>query len=298
MANFGIRYAALLGIVMTMFVTFVACGTQLYKVSLTSDTNDNAGDTAMASSADTNSTDPSAPNFGLHAPQGWGGSMPIHFQVDYTMTPDQLKGLKAAMSTWETAVGRQLFAYDGPEQGVTGDTYTDLYSSLNNSINEHLLDNNWGKTGKPEQVLATTIWDNDPQNVQVIVKSDMRFNNQYYVFGDAMVIKSLPAREVVDIQTLATHELGHMLGLSHVPPSVDPNSIMVPALYIGEGLSQRRLSRGDIQRIQEIYGCKGTACDIDATLATINQDVAEPASGTSTGPDASGNPSTNVTVSQ
>jgi Matrixin len=280
MGQFGIRYATLLGTVMFLFVGFVACGSQMYKTTLTGDTGTKASAAGpdgafMASSAD-GGGDPGSPNFGLHAPQGWGGSLPIHFKADYRMTPQQLQGLVKAMHTWETAVGRTLFAYDGPTAGVTGDTYGDLFSSLENDTNEHLLDDNWGKTGKSSLVLATTIWDNDPQNVQVILKSDMRFNNQYYTFGDAITLRSTDARTVVDIQTLATHELGHMLGLAHIPPSVDPDSIMVASIYIGEGLTSRQLSRGDVERIQKIYGCQGSSCDIDATLAKIDQQVAEP----------------------
>jgi hypothetical protein len=294
MKYLGIRYGALLSVTLIGFGGFVACGTQLYRVSLTGDTSTTAS-AAPGLGEDANQ-DPSSPDFALFAPSGWGGSLPVHFQVDTNMTASQLAGLQAAMTTWETATGQKLFAYDGPETGVSGDTYPDLYSSLNNNINEHLLDNNWTKTGKAEVVLATTIWDTDPSNSAVIVKSDMRFNNQYYVFGDALVITDVGPRTVVDIQTLATHELGHMLGLAHVQPTVDSNSIMNPSIYIGEGLTTRHISRGDIERIQKIYGCRGTACNIDQTLATINAMVAEP-SGTAAGAGSSPtNPSTNVAL--
>jgi hypothetical protein len=50
----------------------------------------------------------------------------------------------------------------------------------------------------------------------------------------------------------------------------DSLSVMNPTLFIGEGLSNRRLSEGDIKRVQSIYGCEGIACNVEAVLALIN----------------------------
>jgi hypothetical protein len=274
MRNFGVRYGGLLGIVMTLFATFVACGSQLYRVTLTGDGGSRPAAIGMASNADSNQ-DPSSPSFGLHAPGGWN-ALPVHFRTDYRMTAAQIQGLMKAMTTWELAAGRKLFAYDGPHDGITGDSFRDLYSSLDDGINGHYLDDHWGKTGKPDVVLATTIWDNDPADASKIVTADIRYNGEHYVFGDSLVLHSPDQREVVDIQTLATHELGHLLGLAHIRPEIDPDSIMVPALYIGEGMANRRLSAGDIDRIHKIYGCQGDACDVEKTLAAVENWVREP----------------------
>jgi hypothetical protein len=263
MITWEIRYFAFAGIVMGLFAGFVSCGAQYYKVSLEDDTPELA-------SANVGSDDPKAPNFGLHAPGGWV-ELPIQFMTSSELTPAQLKGLKLAMSTWEKAVGKQLFDFKGVEKDVTGDSFGDLYSSLNDSLNGHYLDGNWGKTGKSRVVLATTIWENDPDDPKKILTADIRYNHEFYTLGDSFDLKPKDGREVVDMQTLALHELGHLLGLSHINASADGQSIMNPSLYIGEGLANRRLSKGDIQRAQKIYGCAGSACDIDKTLAELNQ---------------------------
>ncbi|MCX6108627.1 MAG: matrixin family metalloprotease [Proteobacteria bacterium] len=283
MQHLGFRYTSLLAVVMTLFVTFVACGSQLYQVSLhgdsgprpsaTQSTAPAAGGALMASGPDGNA-DPKSPNFGLHAPGGWD-SLPIHYRVDSTMPAAQVTQIQAAMHTWEVATGKVLFAYDGVHQGITGDSFKDLYSSLDDSKNGLYIDNDWLKTGKPTVVLATTIWDNDPSDVSKILTADIRYNDQYYIFGDALVIKPQGTREVVDLQTVATHELGHFLGLIHVDPSIDAHSIMVASLYIGQGLTTRALSSGDIKRIQRIYGCGGSACNVVATQALIEKMVHE-----------------------
>ena len=127
------------------------------------------------------------------------------------------------------------------------------------------IDKNWDKTDKPNYVLGTAIWSNSTSYSE-ISSADLRFNSQHYVIGDSLIVESEGDRQVVDMQSLSVHELGHLLGLAHVSEDVDPISVMNPSLFIGEGLTSRKLSRGDIERIQTIYGCEGQACDIDALI--------------------------------
>jgi hypothetical protein len=259
----GLRYATLLGAVLFAFTNAVACGARMYQVSLKDDTQlpPEGGAEGM--------NDPDSPNFGLHAPRGWT-NLPIHFRVGVQLTADQQKGLLAAMRQWEEAVGRKLFVYEGVHNGVTGDSFNDLYSSLDDGVNGHYVDEHWSKTGKPVEVLATTIWDYDPDDDAQITTADIRFNSNYYVIGNAMTLQATADREVVDMQTLALHELGHLLGLAHMNARQDRFSIMAPTVYIGEGLANRRLSKGDIERIQKVYGCAGKACDVEATVARLD----------------------------
>jgi hypothetical protein len=242
-----------------IFSTFVACGTGLYKVSVKEDFDQSKTAAALPASVDKTSN-----LYGIHAPQGWA-KLPIPFRFDPNLNEEQKIQLMSAMKRWEWATGKILFSFDGTHAGVTGDSFKDLYSSLNDSINGNYLDENWGKTAKPDYVLATTIWTNG-KDYSSITKADLRFNEQFYVIGDAFEIKAEGNREVVDMQSLALHELGHLLGLSHVDEDVDATSIMNPTLFIGENLSSRKLARSDIERIQQIYGCTGSACDIDALL--------------------------------
>lgn len=255
-----IRYFTFILGLGAFFVNFVACGAQMYQVSLKDDTQ------VLDSNA---SNDPASPQYGLHSPNGWK-TLPIQFKVDQALSPEQKTGLTRAMATWEMAVGKKLFIFSGVHTGITGDSFTDLYSSLNDRVNGHYLDEHWDKTGKPSVVLATTIWDNDPDDIKKIVTADIRFNSNYYVIGNAITSTIDGKREVVDMQTLALHELGHLLGLAHIASNMDNNSVMAATVYIGEGLTNRMLSRGDLERVQKIYGCEGSACNIDDTMAKIN----------------------------
>lgn len=259
MLKIEVKYTIIICSVLFGFANFIACGSQFYQMSLEGDVE------PMANSEATN---PASPSYGIHAVNGWN-TLPIHFKVGHHMNLQQYKGLKSAMETWEMVIGKPLFVYEGIHENTTGDSFKDLYSSLNDPINGHYLDDYWGKTEKENHVLATTIWHYSSRNSGAISKADIRFNNEFFVIGDSLKLKPQENREVVDMETLALHELGHLLGLAHVGDKEDPGSIMVPRLLIGEGLTKRRISEGDILRIQQIYGCYGDACDVEELVKTI-----------------------------
>jgi hypothetical protein len=258
------KYILVSGALVAAFTNFIACGAQMYKVSLHGDHEIKKG----VESA--NSGDPNSPEFGLHAPQGWV-NVPITYRTDPNISKVQLMALQGAMKTWELATGKKLFNYAGAHTNITGDSFPDLFSSLSDSVNGQYLDAHWKKTGKSNNVLATTIWNNPNNSYQSIDGADIRYNSELYFISDALSQGPVDDREIVDMQSLATHELGHLLGLAHINENYDSSSIMNPSIMIGEGLATRSLSVGDIQRIQKIYGCLGTACNAESTARTIMQ---------------------------
>lgn len=261
------KYLVLIGASMFIFTNFIACGSQMYKVSVAED-HDKAMIPESAANVESHS-------YGIHAINGWN-ELPIKFRIGKTLTPSQEEGLERAMKTWERAVGTKLFEKIGRDD-KDGDYFKDLYSSLPDMVNGHYLDTNWQKTGKPDVVIATTIWDN--YIAGTIETADIRFNNYHYLIHDAYDYKYFTSkadeRDIVDMETLALHELGHLLGLAHVAEEVDGNSIMNPTLFVGEGLANRVPSYGDIQRIQQVYQCEGNACDIDSLVLAFEQNRKE-----------------------
>lgn len=266
-SKIGFRYIGSMAAIVMVFGNFVACGSQFYQVSVEEDFTV----TEQTQAANPDMDDPDSSLYGIHAPAGWK-QLPIPFRFGKDMGEEQKLHFLAAIKTWETAVGMNLFTYAGIHDSTNGDTFKDLYSSLNDSINGQYLDDNWRKTDKPNFVLATTIWNNNAANIQQIAKADIRFNNEHYLIGDSLTLQGSGDKEVVDMQSLALHELGHLLGLAHVDVEVDSLSIMNPSLFIGEGLTSRRISEGDIKRIQQIYGCDNQACDLELTAAKLEGD--------------------------
>jgi hypothetical protein len=258
MAHLGVKYIVAVGILGFLFTNFIACGSQMYRMSV----DDDLG----SAQAVANGTKGGTYLNGIHASRGWI-RLPIVYRTGEDVAPEALVQIQAAMRTWEWAVGKTLFYYAGVHRGVEGDSFPDLFSSLKDRVNGDYFDSDWSKTGKPTQVLATTIWDNDREDPRVISAADIRYNSEYYIMGDSLEVLSQGGREVVDLRSLALHELGHLLGIGHIQAENDPLSVMNPALYIGEGLVTRKLSRGDIVLIQKIYGCEGASCNVDGLLA-------------------------------
>lgn len=263
------KYLSLTTAIYLVFTQVIACGGQMYQA----DVRDDHPQESIPAAA----TDPASPQYGIHAAGGWQ-EIPIRFKYDPNLSHEQIAGLERAMLTWETAVGKKLFVKDGFDTR-TGDDFEDLGSSLSDDVNGHYGDHDWSKTKKQQQVLATTIWQKTAYDVSMIETADIRFNLQYYTIGNTLNydMEVEEGKIAVDMETLALHELGHLLGLSHVDAAVDRYSIMAPVVYIGIGMHNRRLTMGDLERIQAIYGCEEDACDIEATHEALEATAARQA---------------------
>lgn len=164
---------------------------------------------------------------------------------------------------------KKLFSFNRAANNPDGSTFPDLASSLRDGFNGHYDRTDWKKTGKKNEVIATTVWENSGGDYRLIADADIHYNSDIYYISDSQNDRPKDEREIVDMQSLALHELGHLLGLAHVDPEIDGSSIMNPSLYIGVGLTSRSLSIGDVERIQKIYGCDGSACNQEETAKEI-----------------------------
>jgi hypothetical protein len=264
-----VGYLGLMTMVSTTLGGYVACGAQQYRVPVHGDepapSRPNTGQSGSISGA----ASPGGVNLaGVHSAAGWSKNLPIVFKTSGEMQSEVVEQLRRAMKTWETAVGKPMFRYEGIED-TRGADFADLYQPLDDPLNSHYFDFNWGiATGKSASVLATTIWENDPSDAARIVKGDIRYNAEFYIFGDALKQYSEGKRTIVDMESLALHEVGHLLGLAHIAESDDRYSVMNPSLFIGEGMMTRRLSEGDVERIRAVYGVGDPS--LAATLEKAN----------------------------
>ncbi len=188
-------------------------------------------------------------NFGVTYSYG-GGKWPGN-KVTYMVNPNtadttgELAAVQAAANTWNNAGANFGFVYGGPT------SKTSVAMDGENSIIWVNYD-----TGS----VATTITYWFGTGPKTIVESDIVFNDLNNNWGT----DSSPTK--MDVQTVATHELGHWLQLLDLYGSADSKKMMYG--YVSDGGIKRSLSTDDIAGIIDIYG--STIIDKVAPMTNIS----------------------------
>lgn len=188
-------------------------------------------------------------NAAAHSPAGWAEEVGFYIHKD---APERIvnAAIKAA-DTWNASTGKSVLRYLGRTNKERGSS---LYSSLDDNLTVLYYEASWSATtGKNELILATTIWENSPQNQEILVKGDMILNAETYILQDSTLDALEAGREdvIVDTETVLVHEMGHLLGLNHW--DLDNDSVMNTYTAIGAGETKRALGGIDQENIQAIY---------------------------------------------
>ncbi len=166
--------------------------------------------------------------------------------ISYIINPSNPQGLNEsfiinAMSAsaleWDRYTSRQLFSTYSVDYSANWDDdapdYRNEYSFSSYSDNRVIaVTIIWGYfSGAPKQ--------------RRIIEYDILFNTAF-TWGDAT------QANVMDLQNIATHEIGHGLGLGDLYNTCVQETMYG---YSSEGeISKRTLASGDIQGIQKLYG--------------------------------------------
>lgn len=149
-----------------------------------------------------------------------------------------LQAMDAGVVEWETYGGSAIFGNGSLDAGaVYDDTKTDgknvtVFGSYPDS-RVIAVTNVWGYFGGPPQTRELVEW-------------DMLFNTQFH-WGDATINSGL-----MDVQNIATHELGHSAGMDDLYTTSCTLETMYG--YSSEGETMKRdLHTGDIKGIQALY---------------------------------------------
>ena len=146
--------------------------------------------------------------------------------------------LTAGVDEWERYGGSAIFG-----TGVASVTAT---------INDNIADGQnvvvFSPVSDPRTIAVTTVWGyfGGPPQTRELVEWDMRFNT-IYAWGDATTNNLL-----MDVQNIATHELGHSAGLADLYLSTCGTQTMYGYSTEGETI-KRDLNAGDILGIQTLY---------------------------------------------
>lgn len=165
----------------------------------------------------------------------------LKLPIQYTINPENgsknTATIKAAITSadteWDEVTNASLFS--SPVENVT---FWSGYNGINSISFEY-----YGSSGI---IAVTSTWYRQGK-IKEAVESDILFNT-YYPWGDGA-----KNPEVMDLQNIATHEIGHTLGLSDIYSTSCQNVTMYGYSDYGE-IYKRTLESSDIAGLRKIYG--------------------------------------------
>ena len=140
---------------------------------------------------------------------------------------------------WETAAGVEILGEGSPTDGIlvadfiAPDNQNEVYFENLSETNTIAFAVVWGIFGGPPPFRELVEW-------------DVVFND-YYTWGDAEFNLAL-----MDFENIATHELGHAVGLGDLYTSECSEQTMYGYADYGE-IKKRTLEAGDIAGILNLY---------------------------------------------
>jgi hypothetical protein len=165
-------------------------------------------------------------------------SLPITIKVDAgsdLVYQGFFSAVSDAVTEWDSHTGATLVS------SVSSSTSLSVDTNAPDNVNEVLF----GVISDNKVIAQTTVW--YYSSTKAIVDFDIIFNT-YYTWGNATTSSA-----VMDIQNIATHELGHGFGLGDLYQRKWSDQTMYGYASYGE-TQKRTLESGDIAGIQALYG--------------------------------------------
>lgn len=166
-------------------------------------------------------------------------TLPVNYSIN-TGNPQGLpqsfitSAISTAAETWDSATSKELF----------NNTYT-IDSGAQYGVRDNKNSIVFGSYSNSNVIAVTSIW--FTRYGKQIVEFDMLFNT-YFTWGDATVN---PA--VMDLQNIATHELGHGAGLDDIY-AVSCSTVTMYGYSDNGDIQKRTLEQPDITGLRAMYG--------------------------------------------
>ncbi|MFC2009848.1 matrixin family metalloprotease [Chloroflexota bacterium] len=161
----------------------------------------------------------------------------------YYINPSAISGAVGAINTsfdiWDSVTQQDIFAYGGPtnKSGANQD--------YQNTVS-------WAPLSDQNIIAQATMWYVPGKPPRAIIEYDIVFNSllPWGIDPDGEGPEMISA---YDIQNIATHEVGHPVGLADIYE--DQCNVLTMYGYSGLGETQKRsLESGDIKGAQSLYG--------------------------------------------
>lgn len=171
--------------------------------------------------------------------------------VDYVIDPDNPDGLtesfvvsaiSAGAEEWDAHTSAELF----------GTYFIDYSSSWDIDAPDGRNELLFGDYPQEGVIAVAVVWGYfyGPPGQRRIIEFDVLFDTDF-TWGDATDVTTDPA--VMDLQNIATHEIGHGAGLADLYDTACSEETMYGYSSYGETI-KRDLNTGDITGIRELYG--------------------------------------------
>ncbi len=166
-----------------------------------------------------------------------------YLPVSYVVNPSNPQGLSEAFVT--SAISASAETWDG---ATSKELFNDIFS-INYTLKYGVLDSvnaiAFGDYSNDNVIAITSIWFS--RRTKQIIEFDQLYNTRFS-WGDATA-----NQDVMDLQNIATHELGHAIGMNDIY-SASCTSVTMYG-YSGYGETEKRsLEQPDITGMQKIYG--------------------------------------------
>ena len=161
-------------------------------------------------------------------------ALPVHYEINPTDGPSDQTAIGLGAWAWDEATAGDLFYLDGTNSTAT--------YNVQDYVNAVCFDDYYADPGI---IGACMVWFNPA--TKAIVEFDIIFETDH-IWGDAEEDPS-----VMDLWNIATHELGHAIGLADIYDEACSEVTMYG--YSGDGeIKKRDLEEPDITAAHELYG--------------------------------------------
>lgn len=165
--------------------------------------------------------------------------------INYVIHPDLERidplAIQSAAEAWDDVTSKEIFS-----NTFSIDSSANWDESAPDGRNELSL----GNYPKENVIAITAIWTGIPigSKKRQIIEFDILFDTDF-VWGDA----EISGNSVMDLQNIATHEIGHAIGLGDVYNSACSEVTMYGYSTYGE-TKKRTLESADIAGLRALYG--------------------------------------------